>query len=563
MIRLRTLSRVLALAPFALVGACGGGGSSSPAIVTPTITQIALSPLTVTLAPGGTQQLTVTATYSDGSTKALSASSETFTSSNNAIATVSSAGVLTVAAGASGSATISAADPASGLSTSSANSTVVTVATVSSIALAPLTVSLAAGGTQQLTVTATYSNGKTAVLPASGETFVSSDPSVATVDANGLVKVVGSTAGASTTVTATDKASNKTTAPAESAVVTISSGTTTGPTANSVTAATLTAKNNAACTLSSPYYWEIGNKNGALVSGIHADAAGSTLDQQNNPISPATSLWSIASASKWIYASYVIEARGAAHILDGTDPSIPYLNFTSGFTYLGNFPPKTPCPNGGTVDDCLASTPTTPDATSQGRFYYDSDHMERHASNIMGLGADGIGALASAVQAQLGLTTNFKYTLPLLAAGGYTTANEYASFLRGILAGKYQMSQTLAANTVCTNSTVAGCNAVPGQSPITNASTAAGGNEAWSYSMGHWIEDDPTLGDGAFSSPGATGFYPWIDRAKAYYGVIARADIAATGTGTFEGYKSAVCGRLVRAAWETGVEQTTSIPQKY
>ena len=31
-------------------------------------------------------------------------------------------------------------------------------------------------------------------------------------------------------------------------------------------------------------------------------------------------------------------------------------------------------------------------------------------------------------------------------------------------------------------------------------------------------------GDGAFSSPGLFGFYPWIDAGKTYYGVLARYD---------------------------------------
>ena len=37
------------------------------------------------------------------------------------------------------------------------------------------------------------------------------------------------------------------------------------------------------------------------------------------------------------------------------------------------------------------------------------------------------------------------------------------------------------------------------------------------------MEDDPAVhGDGAFSSPGAFGFYPWIDSSKSYYGIISR-----------------------------------------
>jgi hypothetical protein len=118
------------------------------------------------------------------------------------------------------------------------------------------------------------------------------------------------------------------------------------------------------------------------------------------------------------------------------------------------------------------------------------------------------------------------------------------------------MSATLSANFVCTNLNEPGCNAIAGQSPITVASNGA---EAWHYSMGHWIEDDPIVGDGAFSSPGALGFYPWIDSSRTYYGIIARSNLNATA-GDFDGYKSVVCGRLVRRAWDTGVEQTGPAP---
>lgn len=126
----RRWARVVLGGCLALLAGCGGGGGGTPTVFGPTLSQIALSPLTVSLAPGATQQLTVTATYSDGTTKVLTASSETFTSSNTAVASVSAAGIVTVATGAASGAkaTISAKDGASGLSTSTANSTVVTVA---------------------------------------------------------------------------------------------------------------------------------------------------------------------------------------------------------------------------------------------------------------------------------------------------------------------------------------------------------------------------------------------------------------------------------------------------
>lgn len=75
-------------------------------------------------------------------------------------------------------------------------------------------------------------------------------------------------------------------------------------------------------------------------------------------------------------------------------------------------------------------------------------------------------------------------------------------------------------------------------------------NEDWSYSIGHWVDTDARVGDGAFSSTGAFGFHPWIDANKTTYGVIARRT-SEPGTG----FDSAICGRLLRKAWATGVAQ--------
>jgi uncharacterized protein YjdB len=60
------------------------------------------------------------------------------------------------------------------------------IATRSSMAVSPATASIAVAGTQQLTATVTYSDASTDDLSAS-TTWVSSDETVATVDASGLV----------------------------------------------------------------------------------------------------------------------------------------------------------------------------------------------------------------------------------------------------------------------------------------------------------------------------------------------------------------------------------------
>jgi hypothetical protein len=164
-----------------------------------------------------------------------------------------------------------------------------------------------------------------------------------------------------------------------------------------------------------------------------------------------------------------------------------------------------------------------------------------------GLGDVPVGTLGSTVGNSLGTNINITYTEPLLAGGIYTSSNDYTQVLRNILKGSLFMHDALGTNPVCTLPSATGCNAV--YSPIP---------EAWHYSIAHWVEDDPaTNGDGAFSSAGAFGFYPWIEASKKYYGVISREN--QQGGGGY-GYDSAQCGRLIRRAWDTGVEQTGTIP---
>ena len=144
---------------------------------------------------------------------------QTFVSSSTAAATVSAAGLVTAVA--VGTATITATHTASSKTATSA----VTVSsggtpTLSSIAVSPASVSLALGGTRQLTVTGTYSDSSTANLT-SGSTFVSSATGVATVNSAGLVTAV---AVGTATITATHTASGKT----ATSAVTVSTATTTG-----------------------------------------------------------------------------------------------------------------------------------------------------------------------------------------------------------------------------------------------------------------------------------------------------------------------------------------------
>ncbi|GAA0740159.1 hypothetical protein LRH25_24895 [Ideonella azotifigens] len=312
-----------------------------------------------------------------------------------------------------------------------------------------------------------------------------------------------------------------------------------GPTANSLLAAKATAQDNALCSqaLLGPFYWEIGDASQILASGQVG--------------SDDSVLMRVASASKWVYGAYVVEVRGGQARLD-PENDLPFLNFTSGYSNMGNMSAAQACAADrvNTVDDCMKAVPggSQQNSATTGKFDYDSGHLQKHASlNSMGDLANpdlSAGALNT-------LGVPFIYGEPLLAGGLYTNASTYRQYLQRLLAGALKMSNALGTHPVCTNPSDLqhGCSpalALPGPIPS---------NESWHYSLGHWVEDDPAVGDGAFSSPGSFGFYPWIEAGKRYYGILAR-----DSDGDQQGYVSAQCGRLIRHAWLTGREQKSSAP---
>jgi hypothetical protein len=301
--------------------------------------------------------------------------------------------------------------------------------------------------------------------------------------------------------------------------------------AQQAAAATLTAKENPACAHSvlGDYYWEVGDVNGRIASGVSGTAF------------TATTAINIDSASKWIYASEVVQYYGGSVPAD----QVPLLNFTSGFSNFG----ANRCLTSDTVASCIARNHVTQDPTTIGKFYYGGAHMQVHANNHMSMGTATRATLNSAVLAPMfGISSNLTslaYGSPLIAGGVYTTAANYGAFLRRILSGVLLMKHDLGTHKVCTN---------PRTCPTAKSSPMQQIAENWNYSLGHWVEDDPIVGDHAFSSAGAGGFYPWIDQTKTYYGVLSRnAQTAAN-----DGYVSAQCGRLIRQAFVTGVAVTST-----
>src|SRR2546422_1688407 len=90
----KTASLVLVLFSLSLLIACGGGGESggsgSTSALAPSLSSLQVTPATMSIFPGATQQFTATGKFSDGSSKnmthslQLSSSGTNFPAVNNA-----------------------------------------------------------------------------------------------------------------------------------------------------------------------------------------------------------------------------------------------------------------------------------------------------------------------------------------------------------------------------------------------------------------------------------------------------------------------------------------------
>ncbi len=286
-----------------------------------------------------------------------------------------------------------------------------------------------------------------------------------------------------------------------------------------ITAATTTANLNSTCTSIQPFYWEIGSSTGAL--------GGSSVGGSNPD---ANTVLQIASASKLIFASYVLEKRNG--VLSASETK--GLNFTSGYSTFSS------CVGQSTVGLCYSNI-TAYNGTHHNKFYYGGGHMQKIAAVDLEISALSPTTLGTEISSFIGSDVGIAFNIPQPAGGVQLSANGYARFLRKILDQSLKMSSFLGTNPICTNPTTCSSTAVYTPIPTT---------ESWSYSLGHWIESDPVSGDGSFSSPGLYGFYPWISSDKTRYGIVARHDNGSTAY-----WDSVLCGRLIRKAYLSGVAQ--------
>lgn len=266
-----------------------------------------------------------------------------------------------------------------------------------------------------------------------------------------------------------------------------------------------TLAQNPLCSKLGDLYWEIGDANDRLAWG-----------QRGLSVTPDRRV-PLASASKWLFAAYVAERRQGK--LSPTD--IQGLSMTSGYSRLN----QVACRGASTIGDCPASR----NPQHVNRFYYNGGHAQ-HLAVTMGLGGLTPRALADEMKQVLELP-DLGYDAPQPGGGALMSPAAYGDFLRRLAGGQYQLSHLLGGYRACT---------------LCLAGLYSPAPKFWDYSLGHWVEDAPG-DDGAFSSPGLFGFYPWITADHQTWGILARNHLAKDAW-----YASAQCGAVIRKAWATG-----------
>jgi len=196
------------------ITATTSGGQTAGASVTvnapaPAIAGLALTPAAANLQVGSSTNGSVTITANPTTQANAGVTlSRAFVSSNNAVATVTSAGVVTAVAPGQATITVTLTGSGTGLATASVTGQVaITVSNnppaVTGVTVTPQSAVLTTGGTQQLTATAQLA----ATGISSSITYGTSNPAVATVNASGLVTAV-SAGTATVTVTAQSAGNN-------------------------------------------------------------------------------------------------------------------------------------------------------------------------------------------------------------------------------------------------------------------------------------------------------------------------------------------------------------------
>ncbi len=279
---------------------------------------------------------------------------------------------------------------------------------------------------------------------------------------------------------------------------------------------------------------------------LMGDAAGILFSHSKGEATPTTA-YPIASASKWLTSLTVMRMVKAGLLsLDDRpqdhldwwidDPEDPrshmslaqLLSFTSGLnggTGLGG-DPGVPCIEEAdtTLDACAREIYAENFAFAPGTsFFYGPTHM--HIVATMTEAATG-GTWHEAFERHLGTpvgtsrATGYRYPSrenPRASGGATSTAEDYGKVLQALLAGELLDEEARAALIRQRTSELS----------IEGIPDVARDGRAWQYALGCWREcegeayTEACEAAGLASSPGAFGFYPWVDFARGYWGVLA------------------------------------------
>lgn len=301
------------------------------------------------------------------------------------------------------------------------------------------------------------------------------------------------------------------------------------------------------CRSLQPFYWEIGTTQKIEVSGSHGQAdprAGTSLGPGQQNLA--------GSAGAFLASAFLIE-NALEKQSSLTEEQIDLLRMRSPYTA----PESTDCKHALTVKSCFGNMggyrKPPAHAPQKYPFYFGGGHLQKLAMDL-GFGNTFASKLREAFIDTFGRHHYYGASYPTarLFDGMQITPEGYARFLRDTMSGKNKMSQLLGSHATCAYAA--------GDCKNDVTYTAAPADKRWHYSLGHWVETDDTRGKGAFSAFSTEGYYVWIAADKKYYGLVAPLrPAAATKNASRTLYIDTIdCGRAIREAFLTGIEQTSS-----
>jgi hypothetical protein len=299
------------------------------------------------------------------------------------------------------------------------------------------------------------------------------------------------------------------------------------------------------CRSLQPFYWEIGTTQKIEVNGSFGQADPRT----GMPLGPRQQNL-VGSAGAFLASAFLIE-QALEKQQKLTAAQIDLLRLRSPHTA----PDGTDCTHALTVKSCFGNMGGARKMESGKTypFYFGAGHMQRLAMDL-GLGDTFASHLRENFIDVFGRENYYgvSYVSARLFDGMRITPEGYARFLRDTMAGRNKMSGLLGSHTVCAYDA--------GDCAADVAFTAAPADKRWRYSLGHWVETDETRGRNSFSAFSREGYYVWISADKKHYGLVAplRPERMTKNAARDLGIDTIDCGRAIREAFYTGIEQTRS-----